>query len=55
MKKSEKKINNRRFTLLEIAKECSTETVKKFKSLESISMEQRRKDASQPLYLYRYE
>jgi hypothetical protein len=29
--------------------------VKKFRSLEDISIEQRRRGASQPLYLYRYE
>jgi hypothetical protein len=57
MKKNEEKINNRAFTLhtLGIAKECSNKIGKKFRSLKNISMEQRRKDASQPLYLYRYE
>ena len=57
MKKSEEKINNRAFTLhtLGIVEECSNKVRKKFRSLENISMEQRRKDASQPLYLYRYE
>jgi hypothetical protein len=56
MKKSEEKINNRTFTLhtLRIAEKCSNK-VEKFRSLENMSMEQRRKDASQPLYLYRYE
>ena len=57
MKKSEEKISNRAFTLytLKIAEECSNKVGKNFRSLENISMEQRRKDASQPLYLYRYE
>jgi len=55
MKKIEEKINNRAFTLLGITKECANKAVKKFRALENISMEQRRKDASQPLYLYRYE
>ena len=57
MKKNEEKINNRVFTLhtLGIAEECSNKVEKKFGSLDNISMEQRRKDAGQPLYLYRYE
>jgi hypothetical protein len=57
MKKSEEKINNWVFALCAsgITEECSNKGVKKFRSLADISMEQRRKDASQPLYLYRYE
>jgi len=57
MKKNEEKIYNRTFTLHTsgTAEERSNKEVKKFRSIENISMEQRRKDASQPLYLIRYE
>jgi hypothetical protein len=57
MKKSEEKINSRAFTLyaLGTTEGCSSKAVKKFKSLAYVSMEQRRKDASEPLHLYRYE
>jgi hypothetical protein len=57
MKKSEEKINNRAFTLsaLGAAKGCSIEAEKKFRSLADVSIAQRRKDASEPLYLFRYE
>jgi hypothetical protein len=57
MKRSEEKINNSAFTsnAFGIAEEGSNKAVKKFRSLEDIPMEQRRRDASQPLYLYRYE
>ena len=50
MKKSEEKINNWAFTsyALGITEECSNKAVKKFRSSEDISIEQRRKDASQP-------
>jgi hypothetical protein len=40
---------------LGIKQGCSNKTVKKFRSLEDISMEQRRKDAGEPLYLFRYK
>jgi hypothetical protein len=57
MKKSGEKINNSAFTsnALGITEEGSNKAVKKFRSLEDISIEQRRKDASQLLYLCRYE
>jgi len=57
MNKSEEKNNNSAFTsnALGITEESSNKAVNKFKSLEDISIEQRRKDASQPLYLFRYE
>jgi hypothetical protein len=57
MKKSEEKINNRAFTSYTsgMIEECSNRAARKFRSLEDISMEQRRKDASEPLFLYRYE
>jgi hypothetical protein len=57
MKKREEKTNNRAFTLrvLGAAEGCSNEAERKFRSLADVSIEQRRKDASEPLYLYRYE
>ena len=57
MKKSKEKINSRAFTLyaLGTTEGCSNKALKTFRSLGDLSMEQRRKDASEPLYLYRYE
>jgi hypothetical protein len=57
MKEIEEKINNSAFisNALGITEEGSNKAVKRFRSLENISIEQRRKDASQPLYLCRYE
>ncbi|MGA3191471.1 MAG: hypothetical protein ABSD73_03040 [Candidatus Bathyarchaeia archaeon] len=57
MKKSVEKINNSAFAsnAFGITEEGSNKAVKKFRSLEDISIEQRRRGASQPLYLYRYE
>jgi hypothetical protein len=57
MKKSEDKIKNQALILRALGpkKGCSNEAEKKFRSLADVSIEQRRKDASEPLYLYRYE
>jgi hypothetical protein len=57
MKKSEEKIYNSAFTsnTFGTIEEGSKKAVEKFRSLEDISIEQRRRDASQPLYLCRYE
>jgi hypothetical protein len=57
MKNSEEKISSRAFTLYALGtiEGCSKKALKTFRSLADLSMEQRRKDASEPLYLYRYE
>jgi hypothetical protein len=57
MKKREEKIDNSAFTSQAsgMTEESSNRAVKKFRSFEDISIVQRRKDARQPLYLYRYE